>query len=68
MQASKQLQTSGGCVKLTIDGYMLTLKEEARIEEFCLILSIFGRNNYLDEKLDSDVLFEYLMGVRNSMY
>jgi hypothetical protein len=47
---------------------MLTLKEEARIEEFCLILSIFGRNNYLDEKLDSDVLFEYLMGVRNSMY
>jgi hypothetical protein len=30
----KQLQASGGCVKLTIDGYMLTLKEEASIQGF----------------------------------
>jgi hypothetical protein len=40
---------------------MLTLKEEVRIEEFCLIWSLFGRNNYLDEKLNLDVLFDYLM-------
>jgi hypothetical protein len=59
MRKSKQLQASGGCVKLTIDGYMLTLKEEASIEVFCLIRCIFVRNNYFDE--NSDVLFEYLM-------
>jgi hypothetical protein len=33
---------------------MLTLKEEASIEEFCLIRSLFGRNNYFDEKLNLD--------------
>jgi hypothetical protein len=40
---------------------MLILKEEASIKEFCLIRSLFGRNNYFDEKLNLDVLFDYLM-------
>jgi hypothetical protein len=38
----KQLQASGGCVKLMIDGNMLTLKEEASIEEFYLIRADSG--------------------------
>jgi hypothetical protein len=36
------MQASGGCVKLTIDGRMLTLKEEASIEEFYLIQAYSG--------------------------
>jgi hypothetical protein len=47
---TEQQQASGGCAKLTIDGCMLTLKEKARIEEFCLIRSIFGRNNFFAMK------------------
>jgi hypothetical protein len=42
LQNWKQLQESVGCVKLTIDGNMLTLKEEASIEEFYLIWAYSG--------------------------
>jgi hypothetical protein len=51
----------GGYAKLTIDRYMLTLKEEASTKEFCFIRNIFGRNNDFDEELDLDMLFKYLM-------
>jgi hypothetical protein len=47
-----------------IDGHMLNLKEKASIEEFCLIWSLFRRNNYFDEKLNLNVLFEYFDGGR----
>jgi hypothetical protein len=39
---TRQLQASGGCVRLTIDGDMLTLKEGASIEEFYLIRAYSG--------------------------
>jgi hypothetical protein len=58
---TEQLQASGGCVKPTIDRYMITLKEEASIEEFCLFEAYSGGITIFNEKLDLDVLFEYLM-------
>jgi hypothetical protein len=62
----KQLQAPGGCVKLMIYGYMLTLKEEASTEEFYLIQSLFWRNFLW--KVWFRFTFQVFDGVQNSKY